>query len=88
MEPLGGPESSKLGRRPEKTARQYTEKIKLAITWFDEIWNPCESLSKEVGLNWKHLLKKAAVSSSAYSDIIRLKEVVTSELQPAIENPD
>ncbi len=85
MEPLGGPESSKLGRRPEKTARQYTEKIKLAITWFDEIWNPCESLSKEVGLNWKHLLKKASVSSSAYSDLIRLKEVVTAELQPAIE---
>ena len=85
MQPLGGPESSKLGRRPEKTARQYTEKIKLAITWFDEIWNPCESLSQEVGLNWKHLLKKAAVSSSAYSDIICLKEVVTSELQPAIE---
>ena len=59
--------------------------MKLAITWFDGIWNPCESLSKEVGLNWKHLLKKAPVSSSAYSDITRLKEVVTAELQPAIE---
>ncbi|MCZ6769380.1 MAG: AAA domain-containing protein [Acidobacteria bacterium] len=85
MEPLSGPPSEKLGRRPEKTARQYIEKIKLAITWFDEIWNPCETLSEEVGLNWKHLLKKAPVSTSAFSDIIRLKEVVTGELQPAIE---
>ncbi len=85
MEPLSGPESAKLGRRPEKTARQYFEKIKLAITWFDQIWNPCETLSEEVGLNWRHLLKKASVSSSAFSDIIRLKEVVTGELQPAIE---
>ena len=85
MEPLNGPESSKLGRRPEKTARQYFDKIKLAITWFDQIWNPCENLSEEVGLNWKHLLKKAPVSSSAFSDIIQLKEVVTGELHPAIE---
>jgi hypothetical protein len=85
MEPLGCPESKKLGRRPEKTARQYIEKMKLAITWFDEIWKPCETLSEEVGLNWKHLLKKAPVSSSAFSDIIRLKEVVTGELQPVIE---
>ena len=85
MEPLGCPESKKLGRRPEKTARQYIEKMKLAITWFDEIWNPCETLSEELGLNWKHLVKKAPVSSSAYSDLIRLKEVVTGELQPVIE---
>lgn len=85
MVPMGGPESTKLGRRPEKTARQYVDKIKLAITWFDEIWNPCETLSDELRLNWKHLLKKAPVSSSAFSDIIRLKEVVTSELQPVIE---
>jgi DNA polymerase III delta prime subunit len=42
MEPLGCPESKKLGRQPEKTARQYIEKMKLAITWFDEIWNPCD----------------------------------------------
>ena len=85
MEPLGGPDSSELGRRPEKTARQYTEKIKLALTWFNEIWQPCEALSEAVGLNWKHLLKKAPVTSSAFSDIIRLKEVVTGELQPVIE---
>jgi superfamily I DNA and/or RNA helicase len=85
MEPLGCPGSTKLGRRPEKTARQYVEKIKLAISWFDEIWNPCETLGEEVGLNWKHLLKKAPVSSSPFSDIVRLKEVVTCELQPIIE---
>jgi len=85
MEPLGCPNSKKLGRRPEKTARQYIEKMKLAITWFDEIWNPCETLSEELGLNWKHLLKKAPVTGSAFSDLIRLKEVVTGELQPVIE---
>ncbi len=77
--------AKKLGRRPEKTARQYTEKMKLAITWFDEIWHPCEALSEELGLKWKHLLKKAPVSNSAFSDIVRLKEVVTGELQPVIE---
>jgi len=85
MEPLGCPVSNKLGRQPEKTARQYTEKMQLAITWFDEIWNACETLSEELGLNWKHLLKKAPVTSSPFSDIIRLKEVVTGELQPVIE---
>jgi superfamily I DNA/RNA helicase len=85
MEPLGCPTYKKLGRRPEKTARQYTEKIKLAITWFDEIWNPCEALSEELGLEWRHLLKKAPVSNSAFSDIVRLKEVVTGELQPVID---
>lgn len=85
MEPLGCPNSKKLGRRPEKTARQYIEKMKLAITWFDEMWHPCESLSDELGLSWKHLLKKAPVTSSAFSDLIRLKEVVTGELQPVIE---
>jgi hypothetical protein len=85
MEPLGCPDSKKLGHRPEKTARQYIEKMKLAITWFDEIWNPCETLSEELGLDWKHLLKKAPVSSSSFSDIIRLKEVVTGELEPVIE---
>jgi len=85
MEPLGCPESTKLGRQPEKTARQYVEKMKLAITWFDEIWNPCEALSEELGLNWKHLLKKAPVSNSAFSDIVRLKEVVTGQLHPVID---
>ncbi|MEJ2169939.1 MAG: hypothetical protein P8X90_30925, partial [Desulfobacterales bacterium] len=85
MEPLGGPDSNELARRPEKTARQYTEKIKLALAWFNEIWHPCEVLSEAAGLNWKHLLKKAPVTSSAFSDIIRLKEVVTGELQPVIE---
>ena len=85
MEPLGCPAYNKLGRQPEKTARQYTEKIKLAITWFDKIWNPCEALSEELGLKWKHLLKKAPVSNSTYSDIVRLKEVVTGELQPVID---
>ena len=85
MEPLGCPESKKLGRRPEKTALQYVEKMKLAINWFDDIWNPCEAFSEELGLNWKHLLKKAPVTNSTYSDLIRLKEVVTGELQPIIE---
>ena len=85
MEPLGCPNSKKLGRRPEKTARQYIEKMKLAINWFDDIWNPCESLSEELGLSWKHLLKKAPVTSSSFSDLIRLKEVVMGELHPVIE---
>jgi superfamily I DNA/RNA helicase len=85
MEPLGCPASNKLGRQPEKTARQYIEKMKLAITWFDDIWHPCEALSEELGLKWKHLLKKAPVSNSTFSDIVRLKEVVTGELQPVIE---
>ena len=85
MEPLGCPASNKLGRQPEKTARQYIEKMKLAITWFDDIWHPCEALSEELGLKWKHLLKKAPVSNSTFSDIVRLKEVVTGELQPVID---
>ncbi|MEJ2169080.1 MAG: hypothetical protein P8X90_26500, partial [Desulfobacterales bacterium] len=85
MEPLGCPPADKLGRRPETTARQYTEKMKLAITWFDEIWAPCEALSEELGLEWKHLLKKAPVSNCAFSDIVRLKQLVTGELQPVIE---
>jgi hypothetical protein len=85
LEPLGCPPAKKLGSRPERTARQYIEKMKLAITWFDETWNPCEALGQELGLKWKHLLKKAPVSNSAFSDIVRLKEVVTGQLQPVIE---
>lgn len=85
MKPLGCPAAGELGSRPEKTARQYIEKMQLAITWFDEIWNPCEALSEELGLQWKHLLKKAPVKNCAFSDIVRLKEVVTGELQPVIE---
>jgi superfamily I DNA and/or RNA helicase len=85
MEPLGGPESSELGKRPEKTARQYADKIKLAITWYEALWNPCERLSEELGLNWKPLLRKARVTSTAYSDIISLAQVVINELQPAVE---
>lgn len=85
LEPLGCPASEELGSRPEKTARQYIDKIKLAITWYDDLWKPCEALSKELGLKWKHLLKKAPVSNSAFSDLVQLKEVVTGDLQPVIE---
>jgi len=85
MEPLGCPPFKKLGRRPEKTARQYSEKLELALAWFADIWNPCEALSEELGLKWKHLLKKAPVKNCAFSDIVRLKEVVTGELHPVIE---
>jgi len=85
LEPLGCPAGKKLGRQPERTARQYIEKMKLAITWFDEVWNPCEALSQELGLEWKHLLKKGPVSNSTFSDIVRLKEVVVGQLQPVIE---
>ena len=85
MEPLGGPQSSDLGKRPEKTARQFGDKINLALTWFEQLWNPCEKLSEELGLNWKPLLRKAKVTSKAYSDIISLAQVVANELKPAIE---
>ncbi|MEE8139114.1 MAG: AAA domain-containing protein, partial [Thermoanaerobaculia bacterium] len=85
MGSLDAPQSSELGRKPEKTAKQYAEKILLALNWHDEVWSGCLQAFQRAGLNWSRLENRFPVQRAAYGDIIRIRDIVLNQLKPIIE---
>ena len=85
MESLNAPESSELGRKPEKTARQFAEKILGALNWHTESWVPCEKLFEGAGLDWRRLVNKVPLQQTTYGQILRIRDAVLNHLMPLIE---
>ena len=72
MAPLGAPEWSKLGKRPEKKTAAYAESIQRALDWFPQVWAPCEAKMEELGFNWHQLVRKTSGPTAAtHVDAIR-----------------
>ncbi|MHC4415077.1 MAG: AAA domain-containing protein [Planctomycetota bacterium] len=86
MASLNAPESPALGRKPEKTAKQFAEKIVTALNWYRERWSKCEESFAHNGLNWSRLASKAPVQQSSHGHILGIRDIVLNQLKPLIES--
>ena len=77
--------SSELGRKPEKTARQFADKIQLALKWHDECWTKCRRAFDVVGIDFDRLANKVPVQKSTHGHILRIREVLLNHLPPILD---
>ncbi len=80
MGSLDAPRSSELGRKPEKTAKQFADKILLALNWHTDRWSACKDVFDRAGVNWKRLADKVPVQQSTHGHILRVREVLLNQL--------
>jgi len=85
MGALDAPRSSELGRKPEKTAKQFADKIQLALRWHGESWAKCRQAFDVVGIEFDKLANKVPVQQSTHGHILRIREVLLNQLPPIIE---
>ncbi len=85
MGALDAPRASELGRKPEKTAKQFAEKIVLALKWHTESWARCRQAFDVVGIDFNRLANKVPVQQSTHGHILRIREVLLNQLPPIIE---
>jgi len=86
MGALDAPRSSELGHKPEKTARQFAEKIQLALKWHGESWEKCKQAFDVAGIDFNRLVNKVPVQQSTHGHILRIREVLLNQLPPIIES--
>ena len=82
---LDAPKSDELGRKPEKTAKLFAEKILAALAWHDESWSKCQQCFDRTGLNWKRLVSKAPVHQSPHGYILSIRDILLNRLKPVIK---
>ncbi len=85
MGSLNAPQSADLGRKPEKTAKQFADKILLALNWHDTHWTKCEKALEEAGVDWKRMANKIPVQQSTHGHVLRLREVLLNQVPSIIE---
>jgi very-short-patch-repair endonuclease len=83
MSTLAAPQAADLGRKPEKTAREYADKITLALRWHTDQWSRCKAALEKAGIDWQRLANKVPVHKSSHGEILRIREVLVSQL-PAL----
>ncbi|MBW2213797.1 MAG: DUF559 domain-containing protein [Deltaproteobacteria bacterium] len=86
MVPLGAPDVSQLGRRPERKVKKYAAEITRALAWHPDVWAPCEERIQELGLDWDKFHRAMANENNASSDLQRTRELVESQLGPLLES--
>ncbi len=86
MAPLGAPDVSQLGRRPERKVKKFADEIKRALAWHSDVWVPCEERIQALGLNWDKFRRAMANESNASSDLQCTRELVESKLGALIES--
>ncbi|MHC4109159.1 MAG: AAA domain-containing protein, partial [Planctomycetota bacterium] len=82
---LDAPKSTELGRKPEKTAKLFAEKILAALRWHDEEWARCQTCFDEAGLDWRRLSSKAPVKQSSHGAILQIRDILLEHIKPVIE---
>jgi very-short-patch-repair endonuclease len=85
LEPLGAPEASELGKRPERRAADWAVEIQTALDWHADVWSRCQAEIEETGLDWSRLLAKAAEGAKVASELQRIREVALEQLPPLLE---
>jgi very-short-patch-repair endonuclease/Cdc6-like AAA superfamily ATPase len=85
MDSLQSPKSNELGRKPEKTARQYSDKIMLALNWHDEAWSKCEEAFDVCGIDWKRLANKVPLQQSSHGETLRVRDVLLNQVPQLLE---
>ena len=85
MVPLGAPGVGDLGRRPERKVKKYAAEITRAISWYSDVWKPCDERTQELGLNWDKFQRAMAKGNKVSSDLRGTREIVQSELAPLLE---
>ena len=83
MSTLSAPQAADLGRKPEKTAREYADKISLALRWHTEMWSRCKADLDKAGIDWQRLANKVPAQKSSHGEILRIREILVSQL-PAL----
>jgi very-short-patch-repair endonuclease/DNA polymerase III delta prime subunit len=83
--PLGAPEWTSLGARPETRVVEYAADMRRALDWQSQSFGPCVARMEELGLDWKRLQREAADRGSARSELERVRDVIREELPGAIE---
>ncbi|MEE8137424.1 MAG: AAA domain-containing protein, partial [Thermoanaerobaculia bacterium] len=85
MGSLKAPQSAELGQKPEKTAKQFADKILLALNWHDELWAKCEQAFDVAGVDWKRLANKVPLQQSTHGFILRIKQILLNQIPAIIE---
>lgn len=85
MERLGALPSKEFRDQPEKVCQQFIPAIKDSLEWNEKIWNPIENHLRQMGLNWREVLKEQPPNPAANGHILRIRDGVTSSLLPIIE---
>lgn len=85
----GGVSASELGAEPERSAKQFTETIEEAFSWWQKKLLPLLNEIKSLGLDWTKVVAEQAPNLSRYGDLLRLmgalRDRVTVELKTTVQ---
>ncbi len=84
MASRGAPSADELGPRPEERAARHAAKVRSALAWYDECWSPWAARAEELGLD-SDQLSRQATPGAATSELARLRDVVKTALEPALD---
>lgn len=76
----GGVEFDTLGKRPELTAPNYLEPIRMHLNWRSNVWEPLQQDIQATGFYWSKWLESCPIVHTEYGEIERIKLATTSEL--------
>jgi len=83
--PLGGPTRDALGPEPERIARQFGERVRQCLDWYERQWKPVEATMQNLSFNWCQFLAEHETPLVAHGELLKIRDVVRDKLPAVFE---